>query len=249
LASMRMVEHQRDLIYATAHHPVGDFVFDDRVARVFPDMIARSVPGYAALVDLIGVIARRHLQSGTRCYDLGCSRGAVALTVLAHTPGLDAEIVAVDSAPAMIRELCASLERVPESHRIRPVCADLASVRIEGASLVVLNLTLQFVPPHQRLELLRSVREGLEAGGVLVLSEKLDFEDVKTARVLTGLHEEFKRAQGYSELEISQKRAALERVLIPESLDKHRRRLARAGFARQVVWFQCLNFVSLMAWV
>ena len=236
-----------DRLYAEPRTGVGDFVFDDRVARVFPDMVRRSVPGYDTLVDLIGVIGRRYLRSGTRCYDLGCSRGAVALSVLSHTPGLDAEIVAVDNAPAMIEPLRAALVQVPEGHRVRPLCADLASVPIEGASLVVLNLTLQFISPPARLELLRRVREGLEPGGALVLSEKLAFDDSQTEANLTRLHEEFKRSRGYSEVEISQKRAALERVLIPESLEKHLRRLARAGFARQVVWFQCLNFVSLLA--
>jgi hypothetical protein len=46
------------------------------------------------------------------------------------------------------------------------------------------------------------------------------------------LHHDFKRAHGYSDLEIAGKRDSLENVLVPESLDEHRNRLRRAAFAQ-----------------
>jgi len=81
----------------------------------------------------------------------------------------------------------------------------------------------------------------------LILSEKVAFEDEGRQRFQKELHENFKRAQGYSELEISQKRTALETVMIPETLECHKRRLQAAGFNSVDVWFQCLNFISLVA--
>jgi tRNA (cmo5U34)-methyltransferase len=146
----------------------------------------------------------------------------------------------------MIRALAARLG--PNRGPLRPVCADLASVRVREASLVVLGLTLQFVPPERRLDVLSAIRRGLVPGGALILSEKVRAEDAAGEGLLAALHEDFKRANGYSELEISQKRAALERVLVPDSLETHAARLEAAGFAGSLCWFRCLNFVSLLAW-
>jgi tRNA (cmo5U34)-methyltransferase len=119
-------------------------------------------------------------------------------------------------------------------------------VNIHDASLTLLNFTLQFLPIQDRLPLLTKIAEGTLPGGVLVLSEKIRFEDADTQAEMTALHEAFKKANGYSNLEISRKRTALENVLIPETLEAHRERLREAGFQSSEVWFQCFNFVSLI---
>jgi tRNA (cmo5U34)-methyltransferase len=130
---------------------------------------------------------------------------------------------------------------------VEVVCADVLDVPIENASFAMLNFTLQFIEPARRLPLLRNIHRGLLAGGALVLSEKISFADEPQQEMFTELHHAFKRANGYSDLEISQKRTALENVLIPETLEAHRARLLEAGFSRVEVWFQCLNFASLVA--
>ena len=127
------------------------------------------------------------------------------------------------------------------------VCADVLEVPIESASMVVLNFTLQFIEPERRPQLLGRIYRGLLPGGILVLSEKIAPNSESTGRLFTELHHEFKKTQGYSELEISQKRAALERVLLPETLASHKQRLQEVGFKTVEVWFQCFNFVSLLA--
>jgi tRNA (cmo5U34)-methyltransferase len=238
----------KDDLFAAPREPVPPFRFDAEVARVFADMASRSVPGYGQLVELTGLVGARFLRPGTRGYDLGCSLGAVSLALVERTAGLACEVVAVDKAPAMVSALAACLRGVPAAERIRPVCADLGSVRIADASLVVLNLTLQFIPPDERVALLRRIRAGLLPGGALILSEKIRSDDPAEQTILTALHEDFKRANGYSELEIGQKRTALERVLIPDTPQRLQARLAEAGFRQVVRWFQCLNFVSLLAW-
>lgn len=243
-----MSPDNKDSLYTEPLPVIEAFRFDEAVARVFPDMIERSVPGYATLVGMIGLLARELLRSGSRCYDLGCSLGAVSYAVAQAARGADVRIVAVDNAPAMIERLDRRLRSEPPGLPVRTLCADILDVDIEDASLVVLNLTLQFIAPEQRLGLLRKIHTGLLPGGALILSEKTAFDAAREQQRVDGLQQTFKRARGYSELEISQKRAALERVLIPDTVAAHRQRLKQAGFGDCVQWFQCLNFVSLLAW-
>ncbi|HEB96524.1 MAG TPA: carboxy-S-adenosyl-L-methionine synthase CmoA [Sedimenticola thiotaurini] len=233
----------RDRLYRAPLASVDGFRFDERVARVFPDMIRRSVPGYGTVLNMIRVLAGKRVQAGSRCYDLGCSLGAAALAMAEGAAGRDCHVVGIDNSPAMLaraRELVAG-------DAIDLVCADICDFPITDASMVVLNFTLQFVPPPRRQELLRRIRQGLRPGGILVLSEKIAFDDPELQQRQVELHHAFKRANGYDELEISQKRSALERVLIPETLESHRERLRRAGFRRADPWFQCFNFISLVA--
>jgi tRNA (cmo5U34)-methyltransferase len=126
-------------------------------------------------------------------------------------------------------------------------CEDIRNVEIADASVVVLNFTLQFIPPEGRLDLLQRIYTGMRPGGVLILSEKVRFEDGHLDELLSDIHHDFKRAHGYSDLEISQKRTALENVLVPEAIPTHRDRLTEAGFASVDVWFQCFNFMSMLA--
>jgi tRNA (cmo5U34)-methyltransferase len=160
-------------------------------------------------------------------------------------------IVAVDSSAAMVERLRSKLE--DEDAGAAPVVpievlqADIRETAVEDASVVVLNFTLQFIEPSHRFPLLQRIRQGLKPGGILILSEKIRFEDADEDRLQIDWHRDFKRAQGYSDLEIARKRDALERVMLPDSLDEHRARLERAGFSRVVPWFQALNFSSLVA--
>ncbi len=235
----------RDQIYHQQDAAPASFEFNEAVAKVFPDMIARSVPGYAATLRLIGSIADRYVTSGSRVYDLGCSLGAGSFSVQRQI-GDRAEITAVDLSSAMIEALKREVEEKGFSN-IHPKVEDVRETEIENAKLTLLNFTLQFVPVEDRLALLSRIAEGTQPGGVLVLSEKICFEDPVVQEEMRRLHEAFKKENGYSELEISRKRAAIEKVLIPESIAVHQARLKEAGFSRSQVWLQCFNFVSLLA--
>lgn len=238
---------QRDQIYASPLDAIGAFAFDEQVARVFPDMIQRSVPGYATIVAMTGVLAERYAQPGSCCYDLGCSLGASTLAMRQYLDERDCEIVAVDNSPAMIERCQARI--AADSHRA-PVTLrldDIGATAIENASVVVFNFTLQFIPLAARDALLARIGKAMRPGGVLVLSEKIRFEDEHLQALNTDLHHAFKRANGYSDLEISQKRSALENVLVPETIAAHQQRLRSAGFSSVDVWFQCFNFASLVA--
>lgn len=242
-----MVKKQ-DAIYAKALDEIIDFRFDERVVDVFPDMIQRSVPGYGTMISSIGILAAKYAQADSHCYDLGCSLGAVSLAMRQRIRRPGCDIIAVDNAPAMIergQQLLASdtSSDVP----VKMLCANIQDVAIERASVVVLNFTLQFIPLTERLELITRIYQGLMPGGVLILSEKLAFEEQARQNFHVESHHEFKRANGYSDLEISQKRTALENVLIPETLACHQQRLRAAGFGFSDIWFQCFNFASMVA--
>lgn len=236
-----------DRIYAQPHEEVTGFRFDERVVAVFPDMIKRSVPGYSTIIHMIGQIAERYAQTGTNLYDLGCSLGAATLSMRHRIAAADTRIVAVDNSPDMIERcrtvLAADSGEVP----VQLICANLQDVVIEQASVSVLNFTLQFIPLVERDALLQHIAQGTVAGGVLILSEKIAFEDEEHQTLMTELHHNFKRANGYSDLEIAQKRTALENVLIPETLKTHQQRLLQAGFRSVDCWFQCFNFASIIA--
>lgn len=242
-----MSPKQEDRIYATPHDRIVDFEFNESVARVFPDMIRRSVPGYGALITLIGLLAEQYAQPGTRLYDLGCSLGAATLAMRRRVPHHDCRIIAIDNSAAMVERCRNNIAEEISPIEVEVICNDIREQPIENASVVVLNFTLQFLPPEDRLALLSNIYQGMAPGGVLLLSEKISFENEIEHELQNALHLSFKRANGYSDLEISQKRTALENVLIPETVAQHQARLAEAGFMHSQQWFQCFNFVSLLA--
>ena len=227
------------------------FRFNDEVAKVFPDMLQRSIPGYAATIEAIGALAARYVQENTNCYDLGCSLGAATIAMRQGIRKSGCRIVGVDTAPAMIercRETVAEDARQTSSATpVELIQGDIRDARIENASMVVLNYTLQFLPMDDRDALMRSIHEGLNNGGLLVLSEKVIDENDEMEQLLVDLHHEHKRRNDYSALEVSRKRAALENILIPETVAAHRARLAAAGFSHTAVWLRYFNFVSIVA--
>lgn len=237
----------KDTLFATPLDAIAAFAFDERVVRVFPDMIQRSVPGYSTIIAMTGVLAERYAQPGSRCYDLGSSLGASTLSMRAQLEGRDCAIVAVDNSAAMIERCRALIEADTHTTPVELRQGDIVDTDVVDASVVVLNFTLQFIPLAERAALLKRIGANMRPGGILVLSEKIYFEDEHLQELNTDLHHAFKRANGYSALEVAQKRNSLENVLRPETLAAHRQRLQAAGFRSVDVWFQCFNFASLVA--
>ncbi len=233
----------RDRVFAKPLTDVKAFEFDQEVTRVFDDMISRSVPGYDLLVRLIALYADIFVSRGSQVYDLGCSTGVVSRVIAQQVANRHCSIHAIDNSAAMI-DSCR--QRHPEFD-INWRCQDIEEVEINNASMVVLNLTLQFIKPEQRQALIDRIYRGLRPGGILVLSEKVRFEQPQQQQTMTELYQAFKKLQGYSDLEISQKRSALEQVLIPDSPDQHLARLQQSGFSEIHECFRGLNFISLLA--
>jgi len=238
---------ERDDLFALPLSDPGLFRFDASVASVFPDMINRSVPGYATVVGMTGTLAAQHARPRSQIYDLGCSWGASLLSVAREAACDRCALIGVDNSESMLEQASHHLAQFPEASRIELRHADVLDVTLDNASVVILNYTLQFIPIEERAGLLTRIREAMMPGDVLILSEKLTLPDPRLNEYLIDLHHDFKRQQGYSDLEISQKRQALEDVLVPETREAHVARLNAVGFNRCDVWFQCLNFGSLIA--
>lgn len=241
-----MKNYQKDEIFAENTFPVSGFEFNDEVVEVFPDMIRRSVPGYAQTLDLIEVAAASFAVAETNCYDLGCSLGAGALRIEKATTQTNCRIIAVDNSQPMIDRLNFHLANLHYKTRIKPMLEDVLDLQMSNASLAVISYTLQFVQSEQRSELLKKVSAAMIAGAALVLSEKVAFESDAESELMNNLHLEFKRLNGYSDMEIAGKRAALENVLVPETIKTHLNRLKSVGFREVFVALRHLNFATFV---
>ncbi|MDX7988075.1 carboxy-S-adenosyl-L-methionine synthase CmoA [Xenorhabdus sp. 12] len=250
--------NQRDSLFSAPIASLGDWSFDDRVAEVFPDMVKRSIPGYSNIISMIGMLAERFVTPNSQIYDLGCSLGAATLSIRRaissnsedNNKGNRADgcrIIAVDNSSAMVERCRRHIDSFKANIPVEVIEQNILDTDIKNASIVVLNFTLQFLHPDDRQKMLDKIYAGLKPGGVLVLSEKFNFEDEKIGELLFNMHYDFKRANGYSELEISQKRSMLENVMRTDSVETHKSRLKKAGFQHVEVWFQCFNFGSLLA--
>lgn len=234
----------RDQIF-TKENDLVDFTFDKSVANVFDDMVRRSVPGYQSMIEMIGLIVKTYGQNNTNYYDLGASTGAVALALGLNNPHQQSQIIAVDNSVEMVKKCKKNLDGKISNFDV--ICSDINDISCENSSIVILNLTLQFIPVEQRQALINKIYQGLNPGGALVISEKIHFEDPKQQAKMTELHLDFKRANGYSELEIAAKRQSIENVLITDNQQTHFDRLDSAGFSQSLRHFQCLNFASFLA--
>jgi len=243
----------KDTIFSMPLDSIAGFEFDQSVAGVFSDMIQRSVPGYTTIVKMIGELAGRYAQPNSVCYDLGCSLGASSLAMQRTIDVANCKIIGVDNSEAMLEKGQQLIQSAPKPNGIDTpapielIHSNLQDIVLSNASVVVLNFTLQFIPLSERDQIIDQIYQSLLPGGVLILSEKVSFSDPEHQELMIELHHNFKRANGYSDLEVAQKRTALENRLIPETLDAHRIRLKKSGFDSCDVWFQCLNFASLLA--
>ncbi|SMN01414.1 tRNA (uridine-5-oxyacetic acid methyl ester) 34 synthase [uncultured Candidatus Thioglobus sp.] len=234
----------RDNLFSTPTDLV-DFTFDAKVADVFDDMVRRSVPGYQSMIEMVGLMVQVYGQDNSNYYDLGTSTGATALALGLNNTRQGNRIIAVDNSMEMTQKCQQNLSG--KIDKVDVVCADIEDIQISNASIVVLNLTLQFIAPEQRQVLIDKIYQGLNKNGILIVSEKIHFDDKNIQDEMTKLHLNFKRANGYSELEIAAKRQTIENVLITDTLNTHFQRFKNAGFSQSLLHFQCLNFVSLLA--
>lgn len=238
---------KKDALFSTPIEQLGDWTFDEKVAEVFPDMIKRSVPGYANIISMIGLLAKRFITPGSNIYDLGCSLGAATLSIRRNIDYHDCIIYAIDNSSAMIERCKTHLSAYKGTTPIEVICADINDITMHNASMVVLNFTLQFIPANDRQLIINKIFQSLQSGGILVLSEKFSFTDPVIDELLFDMHYDFKRANGYSELQISQKRSMLENVMVTDDLATHQQRLINAGFTHINPWYQCCNFGSIIA--
>jgi tRNA (cmo5U34)-methyltransferase len=242
-----MTKTPSDQVYREQRDAVSDFRFDKSVATVFDDMVSRSVPFYGEMQRMVVEMSADFAQPGTSIYDLGCSSGT---TFAALNPVIDPSVrfVGLDNSPDMLDKAREKFAELAFTREVELRVEDINErCRIENASIVNLILTLQFIRPLRRERLIDDVYNGLNPRGALILIEKVLGEDSLFNRLFIDYYYEMKRRHGYSEMEISQKREALENVLIPYKLLENRELLLNAGFTSVDVFFKWYNFCGIIA--
>ena len=238
---------EKDQVFAGKKLKTQPFEFNQEVARVFDDMLNRSVPFYQESIRRQSQLTAQFYQPGTRIYDLGCSHGNLGMMILGQLKEKPFKMVAVDSSKPMIEKYAKRLEKYDKSSQIDLVCGLLEDMQIKDASVVLINLTLQFLDKEKRDDLIKKIYQGMNSKGILVLSEKIVHESKTLNDLQTQFYTAFKLENGYSKLEISQKRDALEKVLVPDSIEIHQNRILNAGFTKFDIWLKWFNFASMIA--
>ena len=242
-------EPRRDRIYSETRDRIGDFDFGRDTAAVFDDMLDRSVPHYRIIQDMVVELSCDLALPGSTIVDLGCSTGTTIAGLDRMLPAdLDVRFLGVDSSEEMLGKARAKIAGAAVRRRVDLLRADLnESLEMTNVSVALLVLTLQFVRPLQRERLLLDVRKGLVDGGGVIIVEKVLGATPLFNRLWIDHYYRLKERNGYSKLEIAQKREALENVLIPYRLDENRELLARCGFSQADVFFKWYNFCGLVA--
>jgi tRNA (cmo5U34)-methyltransferase len=237
----------KDEVFKEPYSKPTDFKFTSKVAGVFDDMVNRSVPYYEEMQRMIAELAADHAKENSSIYDLGCSTGTTMIC-MDQTVDEKIPIIGIDDSQAMLDKCSTKLQAAGYRRPIQLHLADLhKDVAIENASVVVLCLTLQFVRPMNRPALLKQIFDGLQNDGTFILVEKILAEENRFNRDFIKYYYDMKRRNHYSEMEISQKREALENVLIPYKLSENISLLREAGFEHCEVFFKWYNFTGIIA--
>jgi len=238
---------QKDTLFKNHSSTIEDFQFTDKVAEVFDDMLGRSVPFYRETIGMTAQLLARFVQPGGRIYDLGCSTGNTLIELARQLEHLKLHFIGVDNSEAMVRKAVLKAEMYSKSDCLQFEVDDIINFNLREPAAIIMNYTLQFIRPLLRQEFVDKLYQALPAGGILVISEKSINHDPLFNRTFIQFFLDFKRRQGYSELEISRKREALENVLIPFSNDENLALLRQAGFKHADKFFQWFNFSSFAA--
>jgi tRNA (cmo5U34)-methyltransferase len=243
----RLPAMKKDEVFKSKMEVIKSFEFNDAVASVFDDMVERSIPFYSEIHRIIIDLVNRYLPNNSTIYDLGCSTGTtIALIEKALIKAeADGEFIGIDNSNSMIKR---SEEKL-NNHKVRNftmICDDIENVELKPSDMIIMNYTLQFIAVEKRKNLLKKIFTALKPGGLFIFSEKIISSNTTVNLLLTDLYYDFKRRNGYSELEISQKREALENVLIPFSTEDQLSHLREAGFNNADVLFRWYNFASFL---
>lgn len=252
-------EISTDNLYALPRTQLNPFVFDKDVALVFDNMIERSIPNYLEIQKSISGLAKIFAKPQTSIWDLGCSTGTTLMLLYESLQGIPLTLYGVDNSAAMIaqcenklhsRGLEISTDKsktvTEDCTSLHLLCSDISDLTITNASVVILNYTLQFIPPAIRQGTLNKIVAGLVKGGLLIMSEKVSHSNPTLDAIICSLHHCFKQNQGYSKLEIAQKREALENVLIPATIEENLTMLKESGLTEPQIFFKELNFATFL---
>lgn len=235
-----------DKIYSQKIKKIKPFEFNETVVNVFDDMINRSVPLYQETIKRQVQLSEKFYQADSTIYDFGCSNGNFGLQFLELMGKKSFSMIAVDNSKEMLKTYKERLSTRPNEENITLISDKIQNIIVENASVVVINLTLQFIPVNEREKLIKTVYDGLLPSGILLITEKTIHENEELADLQQEFYYRYKKENGYSNLEISQKRDALENVLIPETPESHFKRFQSTGFTKVDIWQKWFNFTSFI---
>jgi len=225
---------------------ISPFEFNETVASVFDDMITRSVPHYKEIIEQQSRLTAKFYQPGTRIYDLGCSNGNFTAAFISEMGDRDFDLTAIDNSAPMLEFFKKRISGFIGYRRITPVLSDIMDVEFAKSSVIIANLTLQFIPVGQREKLIKRIYDSLVPGGIFLITEKTVNSNSELADLQQEFYYRLKEENGYSKIEITRKREALENVLIPETVEAHMERLKNAGFSAIEIWFKWFHFAAFI---
>lgn len=241
---------REDKVFSNLMVDIPPFVFNEKVAHVFDDMAERSIPFYKEVQKMLTDLSLTFFQEGSKIYDLGCSTATTSALVYQGLVDLgitDFTIKGIDSSDAMCEEAQIKLDSIGASkEQVSITKGDFLTEDIHDASVVIMNYTLQFIDPLKREALIKKVYDGLRHNGVLLVTDKLLQSNTDMSRTFIDKYYNMKRLNGYSELEISQKREALDNVLIPYTLEEETELFESCGFKGVDAFFSWYNFTSFI---
>jgi tRNA (cmo5U34)-methyltransferase len=245
IAKCYVISMNTDQVFAQKRSRVIPFQFTQDVADVFDDMINRSVPFYREIHQLILDLVERYYNGHGKIYDLGCSTATTICLINQYLKqkNIQPYFVAVDNSSPMIekaKEKCLA----HQLNNVEFIEGKIEEISFESAEVVIMNYTLQFLPIQERATLLKNIYQSLKPGGILIISEKITSPLPEIQETITDLYYDFKKRNGYNEMEIAQKREALENVLIPISPDDQIEMFNQAGFEKSEMIFRWYNFAS-----
>jgi len=240
------MEEKKDRIFAI-DSIAKDFEFSNRVVEVFDDMLDRSIPFYSEVIKACGALLDKHLVPGDTIYDLGSSTGNTLLELSRILNCNNLHYIGIDNSSAMLEKARLKAELYSKQEQFSFFEEDILFFNRDNAGAVILHYTLQFIRPPARAKTIQQIYDSMRPGGVLLLSEKTICHDKLLNREFIDIYHDFKKAKGYSELEIARKREALENVLIPFSISENIELLRKTGFTSVETFFQWFNFVSIVA--
>lgn len=225
-------------------HPIKkQFEFDENVAIVFDDMLERSIPFYKEVLELVCNLALLNSQKDSKIIDLGCSTANTLLHL--YKKSKERILIGVDNSKPMLENAAKKIQAYGAN--IKLIEDDITQCDLQGSDVVLANYMFQFIRPLKREIFAKKIYDSLNVGGILLLSEKIIFEDKVLNKQMIDLYYDFKRSNGYSDFEIAQKREALENVLVPYTKDENIAMLQKAGFYSVETLFQYGNFITFMA--
>ena len=237
----------KDELYKNQRKNIEKFKFSEEVSKVFDDMIRRSVPGYMENIFMCADIIYEIYTGKGILYDLGCSTGALPLALIEKFRESPFDYTGIDNSKAMVERAQNSVKHQVKHHNINFTTGDIREVDFPHAAIFIASYTLQFVPPGEREELVKKIYEHLPSGGAFIMSEKVLEKEKQPTELFMKMHHLLKKDQGYSDIEISQKREAIEEILIPFTVENNLKMLQETGFSSASIFLKKYNFASFIA--